>query len=118
MYQPHPGKFSSELDDFEKFRYIVNYFTRMRFLTANNQLELNAKGAITDSRELTPWFKHPNIVNAKHDIIFGHWAALEGKTANPCIHALDTGCVWGGSMTLMELSNKKLIVEKSHLLSK
>ena len=118
MYQPHPAKWSSNLDDFEKFRYIVNYFTRMRFLTSDNKLELNAKGAITDSQTLTPWFNHPNIAKTKHDIIFGHWAALEGRTDNPRVHALDTGCVWGNTMTLMELSTKKIIVEKSHLSSK
>ena len=118
MYQPHPAEWSSNLDDFEKFRYIVNYFTRMRFLTSDNKLELNAKGAITDSQTLRPWFNHPNIASTKHDIIFGHWAALEGRTGNPRVHALDTGCVWGNTMTLMQLNDKKLITEKSLLLSK
>jgi bis(5'-nucleosyl)-tetraphosphatase (symmetrical) len=118
MYQPHPADWSSNLDDFEKFRYIVNYFTRMRFLTSNNKLELNTKSAVTDSQTLTPWFNHPNIAKTKHDIIFGHWAALEGLTGNPQVHALDTGCVWGNSMTLMELSTKKIITEKSYLSSK
>ena len=41
----------------------------MRFLTSDNKLELNAKGAITDSETLTPWFNHPNIAKSKHDII-------------------------------------------------
>jgi bis(5'-nucleosyl)-tetraphosphatase (symmetrical) len=118
MYQPHPRKWSSELDDFEKFRYIVNYFTRMRFVTADNKLELNAKGATTDNIELTAWFNHPNIINIQHDIIFGHWAALKGNTRHKHVHALDTGCVWGNEMTLMELSKKQKIVEKSHLSSK
>lgn len=118
MYQPHPIAWSSALDEFEKFRYIVNYFTRMRFLTHENKLELNAKGAITQSNTLIPWFCHPNIDNAKQNIIFGHWAALKGETGYKHVHALDTGCVWGDSMTLMELANKKRITEKSHLLSK
>ncbi|GAB0111548.1 symmetrical bis(5'-nucleosyl)-tetraphosphatase [Pseudoalteromonas distincta] len=118
MYQAHPVEWSSKLDDFEKFRYIVNYFTRMRFLTKENKLELNTKSAITNNDELTPWFKHPNINRIEHSIIFGHWAALEGKTDNKNIYALDTGCVWGNAMTLMELENKKIIAEKSHLLSK
>ncbi|ALQ07036.1 MULTISPECIES: symmetrical bis(5'-nucleosyl)-tetraphosphatase [Pseudoalteromonas] len=118
MYKPHPVKWHNDLDDFEKFRYIVNYFTRMRFLTSNNQLELSAKGATINNNELTPWFMHPNILNIKQDIIFGHWAALEGNTNHKCVHALDTGCVWGNSMTLMKLPSKQKIVEKSHLLSK
>ena len=56
MYSPHPKKWSTTLNDYEKFRYIVNYFTRMRFLTHDHKLDLNAKGAIADSKILTPWF--------------------------------------------------------------
>jgi len=118
MYQPHPLKADIELDDFAKFRFIINYFTRMRFLTHNNELDLNAKGAITTNKKLLPWFKHPSIVNLKHELIFGHWAALEGKTGNKHIHALDTGCVWGGAMSLMKLNCKKIVTEKYHLSSK
>ncbi|ASM48825.1 bis(5'-nucleosyl)-tetraphosphatase (symmetrical) [Pseudoalteromonas espejiana DSM 9414] len=118
MYQPHPTHWDAELTDFEKFRYIVNYFTRMRFLTNENTLELSAKGAINDSKSLTPWFMHPNIKSLEKNLIFGHWAALEGVTKLKHVHALDTGCVWGGTMTLMDLKTQQKIVENSALLSK
>ena len=107
MYEQHPTSWSEQLSDFEKFRYIVNYFTRMRFLTIDEQLELTYKGGITDSNAMIPWFRHPRFNTFKKHIVFGHWAALEGKTQQENIHALDTGCVWGGRMTLMELKNKK-----------
>jgi len=84
----------------------------MRFLTRNNMLDLNAKGAIADSNSLTPWFMHPNIAILKNEIVFGHWASLEGKTGVNHVHALDTGCVWGNGMTLMELKTKNLFIEK------
>lgn len=107
MYLAHPSTWSKQLTKFEKFRYIVNYFTRMRFLTPDEQLDLSYKGAITDSNAMIPWFNHPRFKTLKKDIVFGHWAALEGKTSHSHIHALDTGCVWGGKMTLLELSNKQ-----------
>lgn len=118
MYQPHPLSWSEQLDDAAKFRYIVNYFTRMRFITPDNLLDFNAKEATANSHLLIPWFSHPKIVNAQHDLIFGHWAALEGQTPYKHLYALDTGCVWGGSMTLIDLQSKQKFSEKSQLLSK
>ncbi|WP_372762831.1 symmetrical bis(5'-nucleosyl)-tetraphosphatase [Pseudoalteromonas sp.] len=118
MYQPHPSRWHEQLSDAEKFRYIVNYFTRMRFLTADKQLDLTAKGELTSGGNLTPWFMHPAITNSEQTLIFGHWAALKGKTPHKHLLALDTGCVWGGAMTLIELASKQKTVEKSHLLAK
>ena len=118
MYQPHPINNPNELNNYEKFRYTVNYFTRMRFLTADNQLDLSAKGEVTSGNNLTPWFMHPAITTAKQTLIFGHWAALNGKTPHNHLLALDTGCVWGGAMTLIELKNKQKTIEKSQLSSK
>lgn len=107
MYDQHPPIWHEQLTEFEQFRYIVNYFTRMRFLTLDEQLELTFKGAITDSNAMIPWFKHPRFNTFKKHIVFGHWAALEGITNHANIHALDTGCVWGGKLSLMELKNKQ-----------
>ena len=108
MYEQHPSVWHDQLTKFEQFRYIVNYFTRMRFLTHDEQLELTFKGSIADSNAMIPWFKHPRFNDFNKHIVFGHWAALEGITNHKNIHALDTGCVWGGAMTLMELKNKQL----------
>ena len=41
--------------------------------------------------------------------MFGHWAALEGKTNNNRIYALDTGYVWGGAMSLINLKTKEIV---------
>ncbi|NMM40064.1 symmetrical bis(5'-nucleosyl)-tetraphosphatase [Pseudoalteromonas arctica] len=113
MYDQHPTTWNEQLTDFEKFRYIVNYFTRMRFLTLDEQLELTFKGGITDSNAMIPWFKHSRFTTFKKHIVFGHWAALGGITNQANIHALDTGCVWGGAMTLLELKNKQLFSTNS-----
>lgn len=107
MYDQHPTLWHEQLTDYEQFRYIVNYFTRMRYLTVDGQLDLKCKGATADSNTIIPWFSHSRFSTFKNHIVFGHWASLEGKTGLKNIHALDTGCVWGGSMTLMELKNKQ-----------
>ncbi|MFY8326425.1 symmetrical bis(5'-nucleosyl)-tetraphosphatase [Pseudoalteromonas sp. ZZD1] len=107
MYDQHPPSWSEQLTQYEQFRFIVNYFTRMRFLTIDGQLDLKCKGATADSNTIIPWFSHPRFNKFKDHIVFGHWASLEGRTNHENIHALDTGCVWGGAMTLMELKNKQ-----------
>ena len=114
MYDPHPLAWQSTLPNEAKFRYIVNYFTRMRFVNLLGELDFSNKTSISEDSSIIPWFEHPNISRLKQQITFGHWAALEGKVKAKNIHALDTGCVWGGAMTLMELSQKGCFVEKSH----
>ncbi len=114
MYDPHPLLWQANLSSEAKFRYIVNYFTRMRFVNLTGELDLANKTSISEDNSIIPWFEHPSISKLKQDIIFGHWAALEGNVDNPNIHALDTGCVWGGAMTLMELSTKSYFIENSH----
>ncbi|KTF12414.1 symmetrical bis(5'-nucleosyl)-tetraphosphatase [Pseudoalteromonas sp. H105] len=117
MYAQHPAHWDNQLTDIEKFRFIVNYFTRMRFLTPEGQLDLKFKGSIDEKKAIKPWFSHPRFQAIKKHIIFGHWAALEGNTQLSNVHALDTGCVWGGKMTLMELKNKQCFsVNSNHFI--
>ena len=37
-------------------------------------------------------------------IVFGHWSAL-GLLREPGVVALDTGCVWGGALTAVNLDD-------------
>jgi len=36
------------------------------------------------------------------NILFGHWSTLGAYDA-PGVHALDTGCLWGGTLTALRL---------------
>jgi len=56
----------------------------------------------------SPWFSHANRKTRNVKLIFGHWAALEGQCDEPNVFALDTGCVWGNAMTLMNLDSGEM----------
>jgi len=110
MYGNDPSCWDSDLHGITRLRVITNYFTRMRFCKADGTLDLKSKeGADTAPPGYRPWFAHPSRKTRGQKIIFGHWAALEGKCNEPGLHALDTGCVWGGTMTLLNIDNGQRI---------
>lgn len=106
MYGNEPNKWNKNLAGVERLRIITNYFTRMRFCTAEGKLDLKGKeGADTAPPGYKPWFAHKGRRSRHVKIIFGHWAALEGRCTEPGVYALDTGCVWGGAMTLLNVDS-------------
>lgn len=113
LYGNEPHTWHPNLTGLPRLRLITNYFTRMRFCTAQGQLELRAKkGAEQAPEGYLPWFKHPHS-GLEQPILFGHWAALEGHTGHPKVHALDTGCVWGKHLTLLCLDTLQRTQVKS-----
>ncbi|NER59792.1 symmetrical bis(5'-nucleosyl)-tetraphosphatase [Pseudomonas sp. MAFF212428] len=106
MYGNEPNKWNKNLTGVERLRVITNYFTRMRFCTAEGKLDLKGKeGADTALPGYKPWFAHKDRRSRHVKIIFGHWAALQGECKEPGVYALDTGCVWGGAMTLLNVDS-------------
>ena len=108
MYGNQPDCWNEQLDGWQRYRLITNYFTRMRFCSADGTLDLRNKTNDSTDENFKPWFSHPLRKTRNDAIIFGHWAALEGKTDTDNTYALDTGCVWGACLTLMNLDNKTL----------
>ncbi|MFO1333449.1 MAG: bis(5'-nucleosyl)-tetraphosphatase (symmetrical), partial [Rubrivivax sp.] len=49
-----------------------------------------------------PWFEAPGRRTAGVPIAFGHWSTL-GLVNRSDLLALDTGCVWGGSLTAVRV---------------
>lgn len=108
MYGNLPDHWSPDLTGFDRLRCITNYFTRVRFCHKDGSLELTLKGRIdSHTDDLVPWFKVPNRANAELKILFGHWAALGGVTDTKNTFALDTGCIWGFSLTAMRLADQQ-----------
>ena len=114
MWGDTPSKWNSKLVKYKRYRVIINYFTRMRFLDNKGALKLKKKNLKSEKNHI-PWFKQTTH-NLKKDesIIFGHWAALEGKTNLNNIIGLDTGCVWGNKLTAIRLEDKKLFQVKKN----
>jgi len=117
IYGDKPDMWSEELSGWERWRFIINCFTRMRFCDATGRLDFCYQGKIgSQPAGYMPWFSVPQRKLQQHKIVFGHWAALAGKTTNddnPNVFALDTGCVWGGALTAMRLEDRKLFQVKS-----
>lgn len=108
MYGNEPGCWDEQLTGMDRWRMITNYFTRMRFIAEDGTLELVTKESADAAPEgFAPWFQFPRQDDVK--VVFGHWAALEGKTGSERFIGLDTGCVWGGALTIMNLDTGEKI---------
>lgn len=109
MYGDEPVYWNKNLKGWPRLRVIINYLTRMRFCREDGTLDLDQKSSPENApKGFMPWYQHANRKCAGQNIIFGHWAALEGKVSEPDVHALDTGCVWGGQLTALNLETQEL----------
>lgn len=107
LYGSEPAEWQESLNGFDRLRYCVNAFTRMRFCDATGRLELKSKGSHQQAPQgCAPWFRHPNRKARADNIVFGHWAALDGITHTPHAWATDTGCAWGKSLTALRLEDQ------------
>ncbi len=108
MYGNEPDQWQEDLQGWDRLRCITNYFTRARFCYPDGRLELKYKGTLDSHPDnLMPWFNVPERANADINIVFGHWAALNGITNTPKTFVLDTGCVWGFQLTAMRLEDQE-----------
>lgn len=108
MYGDEPDCWHDDLKGFDRLRVITNYFTRLRYCKKNGQMEFIHKENIAPKGFL-PWFQYKRSKPEGLRIVFGHWASLEGETGVKDVFAMDTGCVWGRQMTLMNLKNQRRI---------
>lgn len=105
MYGSKPDRWDDALTGWDRLRVIVNAMTRMRFCTVEGEMEMQAKGKTTPLGYF-PWYA--TRTGAEQAIVFGHWSAL-GLKLDERIAALDTGCVWGGSLTALRLEDRWLV---------
>jgi bis(5'-nucleosyl)-tetraphosphatase (symmetrical) len=103
MYGNTPNKWSNSLKGYERLRVITNALTRIRFCTPTGAMEFESKEGFEDGpKGYIPWFKTPKRKTQDALIYFGHWSTL-GLLQQGNVIGLDTGCVWGGKLTAMEI---------------
>lgn len=108
MYGNSPDKWDDALTGSARLRCIVNGLTRLRFCTADGQMEFASKmGTDTAPEGYMPWFDVPDRKTRHDTVVFGHWSTL-GLLLRDNLVALDTGCVWGGKLTAVRLDDRAL----------
>ena len=105
MYGNTPNKWSKSLKGYERLRVITNALTRMRFCTPIGQMDFESKEGLEQGpKGYIPWFQVPTRKTQDVLTYFGHWSTL-GLLRQHNVIGLDTGCVWGGKLTALEISD-------------
>ena len=100
MYGNEPRQWQPDLSGVARLRCVLNALTRIRFCTPTGAMEFEAKGLRAQDAPpgFVPWFEAPRRQTANLTVAFGHWSTL-GWLNRPDLLSLDSGCVWGGSLS-------------------
>ena len=104
MYGGKPDRWNDALTGWDRLRVIVNAMTRMRFCTRDGRMEFHGKGAQPPAGYLAWYETRPP---ESETMVCGHWSQL-GIKLTPRLAALDSGCVWGGSLSALRLEDRAL----------
>jgi bis(5'-nucleosyl)-tetraphosphatase (symmetrical) len=111
MYGDRPNHWDATLTGNDRLRFITNSLTRLRYCDRSGLLDLAPKGPPgTQAKRLWPWFELPDRAAAAVRIVFGHWSAA-GLVQRKNLLGIDTGCVWGGTLTAVRLDGPTRIYQ-------
>ncbi|MQW91316.1 symmetrical bis(5'-nucleosyl)-tetraphosphatase [Acinetobacter wanghuae] len=118
MYGKEPTLWSDDLTGNARLRCITNYLTRMRLTDADGRLEFSFKDSLDEPMPegFQPWFDFDSTAAKTHQIVFGHWAALQGKTVSNNIQNVDGGCVWGNQLMAYRLEDQSMFAVDNPIL--
>jgi bis(5'-nucleosyl)-tetraphosphatase (symmetrical) len=104
MYGNTPAQWCDSLSGMDRLRTIVNALTRLRFCTAQGEMEFETtEGAGACPVGYMPWFDVPDRQTANVTVAFGHWSTLGWLDRSDAI-SMDTGCVWGGCLSALRFN--------------
>lgn len=94
----------------------LRVLTAIRFVGRNGTPDYGSSDAPEEAHPgLVPWFTVREKVAAEAGeptVIFGHWSTL-GYRRMPGAVCLDTGCVWGSTLTALRLDDGKVFSERN-----
>ncbi len=100
---------------FARARLLVNLWTRMRYVNAENVMDFAFKGIPNEApNTIRPWFTGINAdIAQSRRVVFGHWSALADQPiTTPNVTPLDTGCAWKGRLSAYEVTADVLISDE------
>lgn len=103
LFGNKPDLWNPRLRGIERLRASINALTRMRYCDQRGRIAFAEKGTPGTQRPgLYPWFAVPGHKPRDVRIVCGHWSTL-GLFMGLGVHAIDTGCVWGGRLTALRI---------------
>jgi bis(5'-nucleosyl)-tetraphosphatase (symmetrical) len=105
IYEEAPNIWDPALSGTTRLRFILNCFTRLRYCTPDGAIALLEGYPQQEPPGYYPWFDIQDPSHRLTKLLFGHWSLLKERCPAPNVFALDTGCVWGGSLSALRLSD-------------
>ena len=100
-----PALWEDSLQGIARSAITVNAMTSIRFCDNNGRMNFPANTSPSQqSSKLYPWYTLDHKRDPNYTVLFGHWAALGHRRMESYI-ALDSGCVWGNSLTAYRLDS-------------
>lgn len=88
--------------------FTIAALMRIRYCTSSGHFDWRNRSGEAGKHERA-WYSHEKLAwRGDCRVVFGHWAANGLVMNQPHILGLDSGCVWGGELTLARLDKTKI----------
>lgn len=110
--KPAP-QWRDDLEPPERWGALFQTLCRSRITRADGTMDLDFSATLDLIPDgWAPWFEHPHNRGKETTVLFGHWSALGFYETDGAI-CLDSGCVWGHSLTAYRLEDGAVFQEPS-----
>ncbi|MDR0771155.1 MAG: symmetrical bis(5'-nucleosyl)-tetraphosphatase [Burkholderiales bacterium] len=108
LYGNTPERWDKRLRGQDRLRAIVNIFARLRFCAEDGTMNFSEKSERDcPPPGMRPWFAFESRCTRNVTLLCGHWSML-GLSLMPNVLALDSGCLWGGTLTAVRLEDRQV----------